>query len=1006
MPASSEVRENVVIDLNRISIGFAALLLLSALLSLIGWQFDISVFITPLPGVLAINPTTTVLFIVTAVTIFTIRVKNKNATTKTAIGVFALFIIAIAVLKLSMFVTGYDTGIDRILFPNKLNDANGFTYHQMAPNAAFNFLLLGVSLILLLSTASLARRMANYLTLITLTISLFSLIGYLYKARQLYALGNYVPMSFAATICFMLASIAMLCYNYQYGLMRTITSPYVGGKIARIILPAIVLLPILGGYLRFATRVVEPVTSELGISILITFIIVMLFIIVWFLAVELNNTDEERTEAEKKNVEFNRKLEEKIKERTAQIRKNEGRFSAVIENSYEAIYMLDHSLEIIYRSPAAVRLLGWTNEDRHQRGVLEHLHPDDIREANQAFAQCLANPIKPVSVVIRSLHKSGHYVWLEGVLTNLLNDPGVSAIIANVRDITERKQAEEKLLAANRVYAFTSQINQAIVRVTDREHLFREVCNIAIEHGKFKSAWVGLYDELAQKINLVAHSGEPVIDLNHYRSIDCQNPAVIASPLGVMLATGKYDFSNDIKTDPRMAPWHQDAEFNKYNSCVVLPLRLAGKVMGAFYISSAAEGIFDDDELVALDEAAGDISFALDVFAKEEQRRVAEEKLRINERRLNQAQQIGHIGSWHRKVINNEIIWEWSEEAYRILGYEPGSIKPSLDTFLELVHPEDAKILNDYMDNLEEVPTEAAFSFRLMRPDKSIRHTYVESKFEFDNNRVPVLAYGIIHDITEQKLAEQEILKLNTELENRVEERTSQLQEAIEQLRTFSYSVSHDLRSPLRTMNSYAKLFLEDYGSKLEPGAIELIEVIQKASREMEALITDLLAFAGLDKKKVEEVVIDMNLLVQEVLEKMNESEQLKAKVKVQELPFVKGDISMIKQCLINLLSNAVKYSSRKDKPVVEIGTIKVEGETTFYIKDNGIGFDMMYAEKIFEVFQRLHGKSEFEGTGVGLAIVKRIVDKHHGRVWAVAEPNQGATFYFTLPLAVLQETH
>jgi light-regulated signal transduction histidine kinase (bacteriophytochrome) len=236
-------------------------------------------------------------------------------------------------------------------------------------------------------------------------------------------------------------------------------------------------------------------------------------------------------------------------------------------------------------------------------------------------------------------------------------------------------------------------------------------------------------------------------------------------------------------------------------------------------------------------------------------------------------------------------------------------------------------------------------------------------------------------------------------LDTKVKERTSQLERVNKELEAFSYSVSHDLRTPLRAVSGYSIMLKEDYDDKLDAEGKRIVGNIITNARMMGQLIDDLLAFSRLGKKELTSTKVDMQLLAISIVNELLQSDLEKDyKINIGILPPIEADPGMIKQVLINLLSNAIKYSSKEARPEIEIGSEDEETRTIYYVKDNGVGFDMAYAGKLFGVFQRLHSQEEFEGTGVGLALVKRIIDKHNGEVWAEGKENIGATFYFSLP--------
>jgi PAS domain S-box-containing protein len=272
---------------------------------------------------------------------------------------------------------------------------------------------------------------------------------------------------------------------------------------------------------------------------------------------------------------------------------------------------------------------------------------------------------------------------------------------------------------------------------------------------------------------------------------------------------------------------------------------------------------------------------------------------------------------------------------------------------------------------------------------------YVPLKDEY-NFVYAILTVAI--DITELKNAQRNIVELNFSLEEKIIERTTQLEKSNEELESFSYSVSHDLRGPLRAVNGYARILEEDYNHLFDAEGKRLLGEVQGNAKKMGILIDDLLAFSRLGRKEIERSEIDMNRLFRQAIEEVTKNEAQQAEIKVYELLPVKADQSLILHVLINLLSNAVKYSSKKQHPLIEVSSEKGNNEITYSIKDNGVGFDMKYSHKLFGVFQRLHSEEEFSGTGVGLAIVQRIIHKHNGKVWGESIEGEGATFSFSLP--------
>ncbi len=262
-------------------------------------------------------------------------------------------------------------------------------------------------------------------------------------------------------------------------------------------------------------------------------------------------------------------------------------------------------------------------------------------------------------------------------------------------------------------------------------------------------------------------------------------------------------------------------------------------------------------------------------------------------------------------------------------------------------------------------------------------------------------------EVLDRKRAEEEVRRLNTDLERRVQQRTAELQASNEELESFTYSVSHDLRAPLRHVDAYAQMLEEEFGTQLAPEAQNFVKKIRQGSHNMRQLVDDLLNLSHIGKTELNRRETPLNPLVEEVVNDLKpETASRHIEWAVGELPLAECDPGLMKQVFVNLIANAVKYTRPRADAKIEVGQMQKNGETAVFVRDNGVGFNMKYVNKLFGVFQRLHRSEEFEGTGVGLATVARIVRKHGGRAWAEAELNKGATFYFTVERPAANGSH
>jgi PAS domain S-box-containing protein len=322
-------------------------------------------------------------------------------------------------------------------------------------------------------------------------------------------------------------------------------------------------------------------------------------------------------------------------------------------------------------------------------------------------------------------------------------------------------------------------------------------------------------------------------------------------------------------------------------------------------------------------------------------------------------------------------------------------------------------------------PIAPGFEALVFKASRGIEDIYELTKIRKDGSRFPaivsvtalrdaaahLIGYLLIGtDNSARKLAEEALLKakiaqdaiirrLNVDLEVRVTERTQQLESANKELEAFSYSVSHDLRTPLRAIDGFSQVVLELYGEQLPDDGRRYLATIRAGAQKMGALIDDLLAFARLNRQPINKRVFDTAKLVREALGDLGYPlPDRKIDLQIRNLPPSFGDPALLKQVWLNLISNALKYTRKREGAELEIGSVRKSGSEAFFLRDNGTGFDMRYADKLFAVFQRFHRAEDYEGTGVGLAIVQRIVHRHGGKIWADAALDRGATFYFTLP--------
>lgn len=378
-------------------------------------------------------------------------------------------------------------------------------------------------------------------------------------------------------------------------------------------------------------------------------------------------------------------------------------------------------------------------------------------------------------------------------------------------------------------------------------------------------------------------------------------------------------------------------------------------------------------------------------------RKQAERKLQRSEQGLADAQRMAHLGNWELNLSSN--VLSWSDEIYRIFEIDPAKFGASYEAFLDAIHPEDREAVNNaYAQSLrEKVPYDIVH--RLLMKDGRIKFVNERCETYYSADGRPLRSVGTVHDITDRIVAENALGELNRELEARVAARTAELETAIKELESFSYSVSHDLRVPLRAVDGFSRILIEEYQGKLDAEGIRLLDVVRGNTQKMAQLIDDILGFSRTGRAELAPEEVDMEALAREVMDELLTSATARrVEFKINSLPPAFVDRAMMRRVFTNLLANAVKFTRLKETAIIELGADNGEKEVTYFCRDNGAGFDMRYVGKLFGVFQRLHSSEEFEGTGIGLAIVKRVISRHGGKVWAEGKVDEGATIRFSLP--------
>ena len=463
-----------------------------------------------------------------------------------------------------------------------------------------------------------------------------------------------------------------------------------------------------------------------------------------------------------------------------------------------------------------------------------------------------------------------------------------------------------------------------------------------------------------------------------------------------------------ILCDPRapVAPEHIPFGDKSHPSASIMyvPIRKDEKVLGFLSLQSYAADAYTREDLSALEALADHCGGALERIRAEQENERLNQELRLRLEELQTVFRVAPVGIAVAHDPDCRVI-TGNPAFASLLGVDPIA-NVSFD------NPHAAQLPFKIMRGGKDVPAsefpmhvaarkgvtvrnqELEFVFR----DGRVLHTYISASPLYDDSGRVRGSLGVVIDWTERKRAEAEVLRLNEDLERRVKDRTGQLEAINKELEAFSYSVSHDLRAPLRSIRGFSEVLLERYSKQLDPTGQEFLRRACQSSQQMETLIEDLLKLSRVSRSELQCQQVNLSQMAESIAAELKKSDPQRAvELVIEPGLHARGDERLLRVALDNLVRNAWKFTSKQARAKIEVGLSKGPPQA-FFVRDNGAGFDMTYSNRLFGVFQRLHTVSEFPGTGVGLATVQRIISRHGGRVWATGEVNRGATFYFTLP--------
>lgn len=677
------------------------------------------------------------------------------------------------------------------------------------------------------------------------------------------------------------------------------------------------------------------------------------------------------------------------------------RFREMADNIDQVFYNRDaRTRRVLYISPCYQNIWGRSCQSLYSdpASFLDAVLPEDRHLLELADQRNKAGLQAEVEYRITSAN--GQERWIADNSWPVTSATGVlERVVGTAHDITQRKLAELKLASTNRALEMLSRSSVAINRSADEASLLAEVCRVAVAVGSYRMVWVGFaQDDEAHSITPAAHAGHEDGYLSAIRLGWSDRDANGRGPAGQAIRSGQPHYSDDISRADNHFHWQDEATQRGYKSAVCLPLRDMQRSFGVLCLYASQTHAFNPEEVRLLQELADNLAFGIVSLREQAARQLAQVQVREQASLLDRARDAIIVRNLDRTIRF------WNKGAERMYGWTAADVLgKTMDDRMylspQVLERAMAQALangDDWTSELEQVARDGSTVV------VEARWTVVRDEAGQVNG-----VMGINTDIRERNRARELMLLLNASLEERVRQRTAQLEFANEQLEAFSYSVSHDLRTPLSSIDGFSNLLEKSLEKSTEVAPAgrnrHYLARIRSGVAHMGDLIDAMLALAQISRSNLRWEQVDLSAQAEALLADHKERvPERPTRIYVKPGMVMMGDSRLLNIVLDNLLGNAWKFSAAA--PCTEISfDCKVmvneagEKETVFAVRDKGAGFDMAYADKLFGVFQRLHSPSEFAGTGIGLTTVQRVILRHGGRVWGESEPGKGASFYFTL---------
>jgi PAS domain S-box-containing protein len=887
-----------------------------------GWALNLPLLKSVFPGFATMKANTAISFVLTGTALWLVNDETARREKIWIARSCAAFVTILGILTLWEYIFAQNLGIDQLIFRDT-ETLEAAHPGRISFTTAIDFVLIGVALYILSIPHWKEERISQFLALAAVTIAFLALIGYLYGVESLYQVGSNSSMALHSAVSFVLLGIGICCARPKRGFMQLITAEEAEGEMVRRLLPFVLGMPVILGWLRLWGERSGFYDTSFGLALMVILTTALLIIVIWRNAAWLHQASLERKQVEKA------------------LRERERQMTALITSLDDVIFEFDEHGTYLNVWTADESMLAQPKSQLLGRRINDVLGEENGRPFTEAVKRVVVSGHS--EVIEYALQVLGGQRWFIARINPIIaQDNRHRTASMLIRDITQRKHVEEQ----NRFQAnLVASVADAII-ATDMQLNIR--------------SW---------------NTGAETM-------YGWKEEEVLGQPAKEILDTDFVENTREAVTKQIMEQGYWQGEVSQ--------LRRDGTRIPT--LSSVS--LYKDSE----GKPAGVVAVNRDIT----ERKQAEATVAASQKRLQSL--IEHAPDGIALLGRNGKLQQVTPSVQKILGY---TLQEAVEQDpASLTHPDDLPNLLGLLSDLIQNPGKVITTeYRFKHKDGSWR--WLESTISnlIAEPSVEAIVFNY-RDITEQKEAGEEILRLNEELEQRVIERTQQLEVANRELETvnkeleaFSYSVSHDLRAPLRTIDGFTHALLEDYDQHLPEEGQNFLTRIRTATRRMAELIDALLSLAGVTRKSLERVSVDLGALATKIFaELQSQQPDRHVSCSISEDLIVNGDRQLLQIALENLIGNAWKFTAKWEDAHIEVGIQEDIGEQIYFIRDNGAGFNMDYKDRLFGAFQRLHSMAEYPGTGIGLATVQRIIHRHGGRIWAESTIGQGTTFYFTIP--------